>query len=71
MARTFAVHETDAPQHRSRLVEEATFEAAALQFAEDHHGDGEVVSVIVEDCDSGERQCFRIDLETGETGPCR
>ena len=69
MAR-FAVHGTDEPQTRSRLVEDKTFEAAALQFAEDHHGDGEIVSVIVEDCESGERQCFRIDLDSGEAGPC-
>lgn len=66
----FAVHETDEPQARSRLIDEPSFEAAALHFAEDHHGDGEVVSVIVEDCESGERQCFRIDLDTGEAGPC-
>jgi hypothetical protein len=25
---------------------------------------------MVEDCESGERQCFRIDLGTGETAPC-
>jgi len=25
---------------------------------------------MVEDCVTGERQCFRIDLETGETAPC-
>ena len=33
--------------------------------------DGDEAALLVEDCETGERQCFRIDLGTGEAGPCR
>lgn len=70
--RRFAVHGADhAPSH-ARLVEGVSFEDAALEFMEDRHpdGDGEALSLIVEDCETGERQCFRIDLDTGRTDSC-
>ncbi|HEY2358209.1 MAG TPA: DUF5961 family protein [Phenylobacterium sp.] len=31
---------------------------------------GDEVSLIVEDCATGERQCFRVDLASGETESC-
>ena len=62
---------TSSQRRRAHLLEGASFEDAALLFAEDRHaeGDGEL-SLVVEDCETGERQCFRIDLGTGRAGPC-
>jgi len=69
--RRFTVHATEDAPSRAHLVEGLTFEDAALRFLELQHLEaGEDVSLLVEDCDSGERQCFRIDLATGETAPC-
>ena len=71
--RKFSVHSlTEAPSH-SKLIDGSDFQDAALHFLEDHHpaatADDEV-SLIVEDCATGDRQCFRIDLATGEAAPC-
>jgi hypothetical protein len=73
LQRRFSVHGVaEAPSH-AHIVEGLNFEDAALHFLEDRHlpadADDEV-SLFVEDCETGERQCFRIDLETGETAPC-
>jgi hypothetical protein len=69
--RSFSVHgQADAPSH-CHLVEGASFEDAALHFLQLFHpaaNADDAVSLIVEDCATG--QCFRIDLETGETAPC-
>ena len=48
------------------------FEDAALHYLEDRHVEStdDAVSLLVEDCATGERQCFRVDLATGETAPC-
>jgi hypothetical protein len=73
LRRRFSVHAVDETPSRSELVEGLTFEDAALAFVEVRHlePDGRHdVSLLVEDCESGERQCFRVDLETGETAPC-
>ena len=59
----------EAPSH-GLLVEAGSFEEAALYFLGDSHAvgsDGQV-SVFVEDCETGEQQCFRIDLEDGQAG---
>lgn len=72
MQRPFSVHGlADAPSRGAR-IEAGSFEDAALGFLEAHHpqDDGAEVSLLVEDCETGERQCFRIDLETGVTAPC-
>ncbi|WP_414695690.1 DUF5961 family protein, partial [Phenylobacterium sp.] len=54
-----------------RLVEGVSFADAALADLEDRHVEAtDEVSVLVEDCATGERQCFRVDLDTGETAPC-
>jgi len=74
LQRRFSVHGAEEAPSRTHLVEGVSFEDAALHFVEDRHpegeGEGEAVSLFVEDCETGERQCFRIDLETGEAGPC-
>lgn len=73
LQRRFAVHGVEEAPGRAHLVDGTSFEDAALQFVEDVHpaatADDEV-SLIVEDCDTGERQCFRVDLASGETAPC-
>lgn len=72
-SRRFSVHGvTEAPSH-GHLVEAAGFEDAALHFISDFHPAADAddeISLFVEDCETGERQCFRIDLESGETAPC-
>jgi hypothetical protein len=72
LQRRFSVHGTDDAPSRGLMVEGVSFEDAALHFAENRHlePDGDEVSLFVEDCDTGERQCFRIDLATGEASPC-
>lgn len=70
--RPFSVHGLDAAPSRGARVVAAGFEAAALTFLEAHHpqDDGDEVSLMVEDCATGERQCFRVDLATGAAAPC-
>jgi hypothetical protein len=72
LQRRFSVHGTEDAPSRGLLVEGMSFEDAALHFLDScqPEADGDEVSLIVEDCDTGERQCFRIDLSTGETAPC-
>jgi hypothetical protein len=73
LQRRFAVHGTAEAPSRAHLIEGTTFEDAALHFVEDFHPAAtadDAVSLIVEDCETGERQCFRVDLESGETAPC-
>ena len=73
LQRQFCVRGVAETAQRARLVEGLTFEDAALHFVEDHHpapdADDEV-SLYVEDVETGEQQCFTIDLATGETEPC-
>ena len=71
--RSFRVHARHVDAHHARTLQEASFEAAAVAYVEDLHevpGDGEEISVVVLELDSGHEHCFRIDLETGETAPC-
>jgi hypothetical protein len=73
LRRRFSVHGVEEAPSRAHLVDGVSFEDAALHFVEDQHLEpdgGPDVSLLVEDCDTGERQCFRIDLATGETAPC-
>jgi hypothetical protein len=73
LQRRFSVHGVaEAPSHGC-LVEGLSFEDAALHYIEDRHPAPDAedeVQLFVEDCETGERQCFRIDLDTGETAPC-
>lgn len=71
--RRFSVHGMEDAPSRGLVVEGVSFEDAALSFVEDRHLEpdgGQDVSLLVEDCETGERQCFRVDLATGEAGPC-
>ncbi len=71
--RRFSVHGHAEAPSRGRLIEGGGFEDAALAFVEEFHpapDAHDAVSLIVEDCDTGERQCFTIDLATGEAAPC-
>lgn len=71
--RKFSVHARHVDSHHARILEEKSFEAAAVAYVEDFHPavdqDNEV-SVIVRDVDSGHQHCFKIDLDSGETAPC-
>ena len=73
LQRRFSVHGVDEAPSRAHLVEGLNFEDAALHFVEDCHPAaeaGDEVSLFVEDCETGERQCFRVDLATGDAEPC-
>ena len=73
LQRRFCVQGVAATAQRSHLVEGVSFEDAALHFVADYHPAADAddeVSLHVEDLETGERQCFRIDLETGSTAPC-
>jgi len=70
--RKFCVHAADFG-HTSRVVEEASFEAAAVAYAEDYPvavGESDDLRVIVQDLASGHEHCFLINLESGSTAPC-
>lgn len=72
LERSFSVHARDEAPSRGRRVEAADFEAAALAYL-DAFGpqeDGPEVALMVEDCETGERQCFRVDIATSEASPC-
>ena len=70
--RRFRVHARHVEAHHARVLEERSFEAAAIAYLEDLHGvsDAPEISVIVQEVDSGHEHCFRIDLETGATASC-
>lgn len=73
LQRRFSVHGVADAPGRSQMIEGLSFEDAALHFIEDHHPQADAddeISLFVEDCETGERQCFRIDLQTGDTAPC-
>jgi len=69
----FRVHAQHDPAHRTRVVTEDNFEAAALAYVEEWPhtiDDDSEVRVIVRDLEDGHERCFRIDLDTGEAGAC-
>lgn len=71
--RCFSVHARHIDAHHARVVEERSFEAAAVAYVEDFHPtvtDRPDISVIVRDVASGHEHCFRIDLESGDAAPC-
>ena len=71
-AKSFSVHGRDEAPSRGRRIEASGFEDAALAFLERYGPDeeGDEVALMVEDCETGERQCFCVELATGETAPC-
>jgi hypothetical protein len=70
-SRRFSVHARDLGAHHARVLEESSFEAAAVAFVEDLHGapTGEI-SIVVRDLETGHDHCFHIDLTSGETTAC-
>lgn len=71
--RSFSVHARHLDAHDARVVQEASFEAAAVAYAEDLHvavKDGDEVSLIVRDLETGHEHCFKVDLASGETAAC-
>ena len=70
--RSFSVHARHVEAHHARVLEERSFEAAAVAYVEDLHAIGgeQEISVIVRELDSGHEHCFRIDLESGDTAAC-
>jgi hypothetical protein len=71
--RQFSVHARQVDRHHARLLEEVSFEAAAVAYVEDFHltiGNEAEISVIVREVGTGHEHCFRIDLASGETAPC-
>ena len=71
--RQFSVHARHVDSHNARLLEEKSFEAAAVAYVEDFHPpltDDHEISVVVRDVGTGHEHCFRIDLESGETASC-
>ena len=71
--RPFRGHARYAESHLARVVQEASFEAAAVAYVEDFHppvDDNNEVSVIVQDLDDGREHCFKIDLDSGEAASC-
>jgi hypothetical protein len=71
--RSFSVHAAEEAPGRSCKVEGASHLDAALHFVAERHLPGDLfgeAAVMVEDCETGERQCFRIDLGSGQAAPC-
>ncbi len=71
--RSFSVHARHVDQHHARLLDETSFEAAAVAYVEDFHpavdADHEV-SVIVREIGTGHQHCFTINVDSGEAAPC-
>ncbi len=70
--RPFRVHARHLDSQHARVLQEASFEAAAVAYVEDLHptaGDDDI-SVIVRDLATGHEHCFRIDLDSGEAALC-
>ena len=72
LERSFSVHGRDEAPSRGRRVEALNFQDAALAFLDAYHpeAEGPELAVMVEDCETGERQCFCVDLERGDAEPC-
>ena len=70
-ARTFRVHARSADGHHARVIEEASFEAAAVAYLEDFgQADAPEIQIVVREVATGHEHCFVVDLDTGETAPC-
>jgi hypothetical protein len=72
--RSFGVRARGVDHNHARIVEEASFEAAALAYLEDFvlaaDSEDHEVSVVVRDLADGQEHCFCVDLDTGEAAPC-
>ena len=68
--RRYSAYDNSEARHHAHTVDASGFLDAALTYVERWGGAHEQVSVTVVDCETGEQQCFRIDLEAGEAAPC-
>ncbi|MDP3853408.1 DUF5961 family protein [Phenylobacterium sp.] len=72
-ARRFSAHGAHEHRNQTHDVFGVSFEDAAFDFIDRWRPvpdeDGEI-QVQLTDCETGERQCFRVDLESGESGFC-
>lgn len=69
--RRYAAYDNADARHHAHTIPEADgFLDAAVTFVERWASDADEVSVTVVDCETGEQQCFRIDLADGEAAPC-
>ena len=72
--RKFSVHARHEDCRKAVVVEDVSFDSAALSYLEELppilHRDEHEVSVIVRELGGGREHCFRIDLHSGDTAPC-
>jgi hypothetical protein len=73
--RRFRVHARDVDAHHARVVEETSFEAAAVAYLEGFDlataaGGEDGIRVIVHEIATNHEHCFRVDLDTGAAAPC-
>jgi hypothetical protein len=73
--RNFKVHARHLDGHQARVLEEVSFEAAAIAYVEDFDltapvSDDHQVSIVVQDVETGHQHCFKIDLDSGDASPC-
>lgn len=73
IVRRFSAHGAREARNQTHEVFGVSFEDAAFDFIDRWHPapdeDGEI-QVLLTDCETGERQCFFVDLIGGETGIC-
>jgi hypothetical protein len=68
----FRVHARGVDHHHAHVLEESSFEAAAVAYLEifgDISAGDQEIRVIVRNLDDGHEHCFIIDLDTGERRP--
>lgn len=71
--RPFLVHAADDSRDAGHTVQAESAEDAAFAFVDRWHpptdstGD---VTLMITDCDTGRRQCLRLDLFDGTAAPC-
>jgi len=73
--RRFRVHARHLDGHQARLIDETSFEAAAVAYLEHFDlqaaiADDHRIGVIVYEVGTGHEHCFTVDLDSGETIPC-
>lgn len=71
--RPFRIHAADDSRDTGHTVQAETVEDAAFAFVDRWHppldASGDVVLMIT-DCETGRRQCLRLDLSDGTAAPC-
>ena len=68
--RDFRVHARHVDAHHARTLKECSFEAAAITYVEGLHDlpvDGNEISVIVRDVESGHEHGFLVDIASGRS----